>query len=275
MAFGTVRLTGPNVWGPPPDPEASRQLLRRVVDVGVNLIDTASSYGPEIAEKLIAEALHPYPDDLVIATKGGLAPTGPGNFDRDGRPESLRRSCEGSLRRLRLDCIDVYQLHAVDPRVPLEESVGGLVELKEGGLIRHIGLSNVTVDQLAQARAIVPIVSVQNCYNVVDRLYDAVVVECEHSDTAFLPWFPLARGELARSSVLDQLARQMGATRAQIALAWLLHRSPVIVPIPGTNDMKHFESNHAARNIELSDADLRQLDLINERTSPLIDDPSR
>ena len=276
MGFGTVRLTGRGVWGPPPDPEASRQLLRTAIDRGVDLIDTSSSYGPHLVEELIAEALHPYPEHLVIATKGGLAPSGPGHFERDGRPASLQASCEASLRRLRLDYIPLYQLHAVDPEVPLEESVGALVDLRERGLIRHIGLSNVSVDQLALARQFAPIVSVQNCFNVVDRQYDEVVDACEAASIAFMPWFPLARGLLSSpDGILQRVAAAKGASTSQIALAWLLHRAPVVLPIPGTNDVGHFLSNQAAVHVELGPADLEALDQRDRETPPLIDDPSR
>lgn len=276
MGFGTVRLTGPGVWGLPPDPEASRQLLRTVVDSGVDLIDTSSSYGPHVVEEQIAEALHPYPDHVVVATKGGLAPSGPGHFERDGRPASLRASCEGSLHRLRLDQIALYQLHAVDPVVPLEESVGALAELQEQGSIRHIGLSNVTAEQLARARHVAPIVSVQNCYNVVDRQYDDVVDACEAASIAFMPWFPLARGLLSNpDGVLQAIAAGKDASPSQIALAWLLHRSPVVLPIAGTNDVEHFRSNQAALDVELDAADLEALDQLDRDTPPLVDDLSR
>jgi aryl-alcohol dehydrogenase-like predicted oxidoreductase len=276
LGFGTVRLTGPEVWGEPSDPAASRRLLRHVVEAGVNFIDTADSYGPKIVERLIAEALYPYPDDLVIATKGGLAPSGPGRFERDARPERLRVCCEESLRRLRLDRIDLYQLHAVDPEVPVEESVGALADLRDRGLIRCIGMSNVTVGELERAREIVPIVSVQNCYNVVDRECDPVVEECQRSEMAFIPWFPLARGKLAQSgSVLKEIARKKGATEAQIAVSWLLHRSPAMLPIPGTNNLDHFKSNLASREIVLTANDMRELDILDEETPRLVDDPAR
>jgi pyridoxine 4-dehydrogenase len=276
MGFGTVRLTGPGVWGPPPDPSASRELLQSVVEQGVDLIDTSNSYGPHLVENLIAEALWPYPDHVVIATKGGLVPSGPGRFERDGRPDSLRRSCEGSLRRLRLDHIDLYQLHAVDPNVPIEDSVGALADLQNMGLIRHIGLSNVSVEQLTRAEMVAPIVSVQNCYNVVDRLYDDLVSACEKNAMVFFPWFPLARGHLSeQGSVLRRIATRKEATTAQVALAWLLHRSPAILPIPGTNDAAHFESNYAAVDLKLDLEDLIELDHIDLATPPLVDDPSR
>jgi aryl-alcohol dehydrogenase-like predicted oxidoreductase len=271
-----VRLTGSEVWGEPPDPAASRRLLRRVIEAGVNFIDTSDSYGPKIVERLIAEALYPYPDDLIIATKGGLAPSGPGRFERDARPGRLKMCCEESLRRLRLDTIDLYQLHAVDPEVPIEESVGALSELRERGLIRHVGISNVTIRDLELARSIVPIASVQNCYNVVDREYDPLVDECQRCGIAFIPWFPLARGKLAQhGSALNKIAQRKEVTETQIAVSWLLHRSPVMLPIPGTNDIDHFESNLVSQDIVLTADDMRELDIIDQNTPRLAEDPAR
>lgn len=260
MAFGAMRLTGQGVWGDPDDREAAKGVLRRAVELGVNLIDTAASYGPEVNEELIAEALHPYPDNLVIATKGGLTRPGPGQWQRDARPETLRMSLEGSLRRLRVQRIDLYQLHTVDPQVPLEESVGTLAELQQEGKIRHIGLSNVDARQLVAARKLVPVVSVQNRYSVADRHAEGVLEVCERSGIAFLPWFPLALGELARAQGrLAQIARGRGATSAQVALAWLLRRSPAMVPIPGTSSAEHLEENVDAAGLELSDAEFAEL----------------
>lgn len=260
MAFGAMRITGEGVWGEPADRGEAKAVLRRAVELGVNLVDTADSYGPEVSEQLIAEALHPYPDDLVIATKGGLTRPGPGSWVRDGRPEALREALEGSLRRLRLERIDVYQLHSVDPQVPIEESVGMLAELQRDGKIRHIGLSNVDVRQLAKARTVAPIVSVQNRYNVSDRHSEGVLDTCEREGLAFWPWFPLAVGELARSQGrVAQVARSHGATPAQIALAWLLRRSPVMTPIPGTGSVAHLEENVAAAALELTDAEFSDL----------------
>jgi aryl-alcohol dehydrogenase-like predicted oxidoreductase len=260
MGFGAMRLTGQEIWGEPTDRESAKAVLRRAVELGVNLIDTANAYGPEVSEQLIAEALHPYPDDLVVATKGGLTRPGPGQWQRDGRPESLREALEGSLRRLRLERIDVYQLHAVDPRVSLEESVGALAELQREGKIRHIGVSNVDARQLAAARALVTVVSVQNRYNLADRHSEGVLEACERDGIAFLPWFPLALGELARSKGrLVEIARGQGATPAQLALAWLLRRSPVMAPIPGTSSVEHLEENVGAAALELSDAELSEL----------------
>jgi aryl-alcohol dehydrogenase-like predicted oxidoreductase len=260
MGFGAMRLTGQGIWGEPADREAAKAVLRRAVELGVNLIDTANSYGPEVSEQLIADALHPYPDDLVVATKGGLTRPGPGDWQRDGRPESLRDALEGSLRRLRLERIDLYQLHAVDPRVPLDESVGTLAELQQEGKIRHIGVSNVDARQLAAARELVPVVSVQNRYSLADRHSEGVLDACERTGIAFLPWFPLAMGELARAQGgLADLARSRGATAAQVALAWLLRRSPVMTPIPGTSSAAHLEENVGAAGFELSDAEFAEL----------------
>jgi aryl-alcohol dehydrogenase-like predicted oxidoreductase len=260
MAFGAMRITGPGIWGEPADREGAKAVLRRTLELGVNLIDTAASYGPAVSEELIAETLHPYPAGLVIATKGGLTRPGPGEWQRDGRPETLRESLEGSLRRLRLERIDVYQLHSVDPRVPIEESVGALAELQQEGKIRHVGLSNVDTRQLAAARRIVPVVSVQNRYNVADRHAEGVLEACERDGLAFLPWFPLAVGQLAvAQGRLAQVGRAHGATPAQVALAWLLRRSPVMAPIPGTSSVEHLEENVAAAELELADAEFADL----------------
>jgi pyridoxine 4-dehydrogenase len=253
MGFGAMRITGPGIWGDPPDSEGAKRVLRRAVELGVNFIDTADSYGPEVSERLIAEALHPYPDDLVIATKGGLPRTDDGGWYPDGRPEHLRESCEGSLRRLRLDRIDLYQLHRVDPQVPLEESVGALAQLRAEGKVRHVGLSNVSEEQLDRAREIVPIVSIQNRYSVGEPDDDALVDRCERDGLAYLPWRPLAGGRVAESSgPWERVAGAHGATAAQISLAWLLHRSPAMLPIPGTNSIEHLEENVAAASIQLT-----------------------
>jgi pyridoxine 4-dehydrogenase len=253
LGFGAMRITGKGIWGPPDDPEEAKRLLRRVVEAGVDLIDTADSYGPEVSENLIAEVLHPYPDGLVIATKGGLRRTGPGQWPRDARPERLRECCEGSLRRLKLDRIDLYQLHSPDPQVPYEDSVGALRELQEEGKIRHIGISNVNLEELQQARGIVEVVTVQNRYNLEDRRSEDVLDVCEADGIGFIPWFPLATGSLAEpGGPLDRIARAHEATPAQIALAWLLARSPVMLPIPGTSSIEHFEENLGATEIELS-----------------------
>jgi pyridoxine 4-dehydrogenase len=260
LGFGAMRITGEGIWGPPDDPEEARRLLRRVVELGVNLIDTADSYGPEVSENLIAEALHPYPDGLVIATKGGLRRTGPGEWPRDARPERLKECCEASLRRLKLDRIDLYQLHSPDPQVPYEDSVGALKELQDEGKIRHVGVSNVSVDQLERARAIVEVVTVQNRYNLEDRDSEDVLEACEGLGIGFIPWFPLATGRLAEpSGALDRVARAHDATPAQVAIAWLLARSPVMLPIPGTSSVEHFEENLAAAEIELSPDEVAEI----------------
>jgi pyridoxine 4-dehydrogenase len=260
MGFGAMRLTGPGVIGEPADPENALAILRRAVELSVNFIDTAASYGPEINERQVAEALHPYPEDLVIATKGGLRHERQGEWIRDGRPENLRTSSEGSLRRLRVDRIDLYQLHAVDPAVPIEESVGTLVDLQREGKIRHIGLSNVDARQLAQARRVATIVSVQNRYNLVDRHSEGVLDACERDGIAFLPWFPLGFGDLTRGGGrLADIASTKAATQAQIALAWLLRRSPAMLPIPGTSSLEHLEENVAAAGVELTDAEFAEL----------------
>ena len=261
MGFGAMRITGDGIWGPPEDPEGARTLLRRVVERGVNFIDTADSYGPEVSEQLLADALHPYPDDLVIATKGGLLRDGPNQWRPDGRPEHLREACEGSLRRLRVDRLDLYQLHSPDGNVPYEESVGALAELQSEGKIRRVGLSNVGRTQLGQARELVDVVSVQNRYSVSDRDSERVLEECEREGIAFIPWFPLGAGSLAEpGGPLDRVAERHGATRAQVALAWLLKRSRVMLPIPGTSSLDHLEENLAAAALELSGDDARELE---------------
>ena len=263
LGFGAMRITGDGIWGEPPDPAATRALLQRVVQAGVELIDTADSYGPEVSENLIAEALRPYPDNLVIATKGGLERPGPGVWERNCRPDRLRRCCEASLKRLRLERIDLYQLHAVDPKVPIEDSIGALAELQEEGKIRHVGVCNVTLEELDRARQIVPIVSVQNHYNVGDRSSEDVLRFCEEAQIAFLPYFPLARGELAEpGSALAEIGARHGASSAQVALAWLLQHSPVTLPIPGTSRISHFDENRDAVELELEEDELEALDEI-------------
>ncbi|MGH3036177.1 MAG: aldo/keto reductase [Gaiellaceae bacterium] len=256
-----MRLCGPGIRGWPDDRENALRVLRRAVELGANLVDTADSYGPEVNELQVAEALHPYSDGLVIATKGGLVrDERPGGWPSDGRPEHLREACEGSLRRLRLERIDLYQLHRPDPKVPFEESVGELARLREEGKIRHVGLSNVDVDQLARAQAIVPVVSVQNRYNLADRRSEDVLAACEEQGIAFFPWWPLAVGDLAEpGGRLDAVARAHGATPAQVALAWLLARSPVVCPIPGTASLEHLEENVAAARLALTDEELATL----------------
>ncbi len=261
LGFGAMRITGDGVWGEPEDSAAARDLLRRVVQAGGNLIDTADSYGPEVSENLIAEALYPYPEGLVIATKGGLTRSGPGAWNRAGRPDRLKRCCEDSLRRLRLERIDLYQLHAVDPEVPIEDSIGALAELQQEGKVRMIGVSNVSVEELERARHVAPVVSVQNRYNVSDRASEEVLRVCEQDGLAFLPWFPLATGRLAEpGGVVAEIAEAHSASPAQVALAWLLQHSPATLPIPGTGSIAHFEENFEAAELELSDEELHTLD---------------
>ncbi len=251
MGFGAMRLTGAGIWGEPKDRAIARRVLQRAVDLGVNFIDTADSYGPHVSERLIAEALHPYPADLVIATKGGLVRPGPDEWVRDGRPEHLRRACETSLGHLRTECIDLYQLHAIDPKVPLEDSLGELVKLQSEGKIRYIGVSNFTVPDLERARQVATVVSVQNRYNASDRRYDDVIDYCEQHSMAFIPWYPLSAGEHAGQNAstvteLDRIARERKVTMAQAALVFLLSRAPVMLPIPGTSSVDHLEENVAA-----------------------------
>ncbi|HXY43820.1 MAG TPA: aldo/keto reductase [Acidimicrobiales bacterium] len=250
IGFGAMRITGEGVWGWPPDPEAAKAALRRAVEMDVNFIDTADSYGPDVSEALIAETLHPYPNDLVIATKGGLVRPGLGRWEPDGRPEHLREACEGSLRRLQLDEIPLYQLHRPDPKVPLAESIGALVQLKAEGKIRHIGLSNVTEPQLREAERLTPIVSVQNRYNASDRSSESMVDLCEQEELVFLPWAPIQQA--ARNKAVSAAADRLGASERQIVLAWMLARSPEILPIPGSGSADHVEANVAAASLDLT-----------------------
>ncbi len=259
MGYGAMRLTGEGVWGWPEDYRYARRVLVRARELGVNFIDTADAYGPETNEYLIAETLSPYGDDLVIATKGGLLRSGPGVWPRDGRPEHLKIAVNNSLRRLETEVIDLYQLHAIDEEVPLEDSLGALKEMQDEGKIRFIGVSNFSVDQLKRARKVVDFVTVQNRYNLSDREHDPVVDYCTENNIGFIPWYPLAVGELADDERLEAIAERHDATTAQIALAWLLHRSPVMLPIPGTSSIEHLEENVAAGDIELTDDDLREL----------------
>jgi pyridoxine 4-dehydrogenase len=260
LGFGAMRITGKGIFGPPDDPDEARAVLRRVVELGLNLIDTADSYGPEVSESLIAEALHPYPDGLVIATKGGLRRPGPGQWVPDARPERLKECCEACLRRLRLERIDLYQLHSPDRKVPLEDSLGALKELQDEGKIRHVGVSNVTTDELDRARQVVAVATVQNRYNVADRQHEDVLEACERRGTGFIPWWPLAVGDLARAGgPLDEAARAHDATPGQVALAWLLARSRVMLPIPGTSSVEHLGENASAADLSLTGDEVRQI----------------
>jgi pyridoxine 4-dehydrogenase len=259
LGFGTMQLTGPGTWGPPPDRDEALRVLRRAVELGVDFIDTADAYGPDECELLVADALHPY-EDVLVATKGGLRRHGSGRWSKDGRPEHLRAACEGSLRRLKVDCIELYQLHSVDPAVPLEESLGALAELQAEGKIRRIGVCNVSVTGLERALATVPVASVQNRYSVADRSSEDVLAACEERGIPFVPWAPLAKGYLARSSRrLRRAAAARGATSGQLALAWVLARSPITLPIPGTSSVEHLKENVAAVGIKLGQDDVTAL----------------
>jgi pyridoxine 4-dehydrogenase len=263
LGFGAMRLSGPGIWGDPPDREAACRVLRRAVELGVNFIDTADAYGPGSNERLIADALHPYPAGLVIATKGGIVRPSQERWDRDGRPVQLRAACEASLQRLRVECIDLYQFHSIDPLVPLEESLGEIARLQREGKIRHVGVSNFTSGELARARRVVKVVSVQNRYNVSDRTSDAVLATCERDGIAFIPWSPLSQSpreprEGPRARLVDW-ANQHGVSFAQAAIAWLLARSPAMLPIPGTSSVAHLEENVAAAAVRITDAEMRAI----------------
>ncbi|GAC1373426.1 MAG: aldo/keto reductase [Ktedonobacteraceae bacterium] len=269
LGFGAMRITGEGIWGPPADKQEAIAVLRRAPELGINLIDTADSYGPEVSEELIAEALYPYPQGLIIATKGGLLRTGPGQWPMDGRPQHLRAALEGSLKRLRLDRIDVYQFHRPDPKVAFEDSVGEIARMREEGKVRHVGLSNITVEELARAQKIVPIVTVQNHYNLTRRQSERMTVEqseemidvCAQQGIGFIPWSPLSTGQLARpGSPLEQIARQHNALPGQIALAWLLQRSSSMLPIPGTSTVQHLEENALGATIKLTQAEFDAID---------------
>jgi aryl-alcohol dehydrogenase-like predicted oxidoreductase len=260
LGYGTMQLTGPGVWGPPADPDEAVRVLRRAAELGVTLFDTADAYGPMVAEPLLHRALHPYAEDIVIATKAGFTRQGPDQWAPVGRPAYLRQQCEMSLRILGVERIALLQLHRVDPELPLEDQVGELKALKDEGKIAHIGLSEVTVDQIEQARAITPIASVQNLYNLANRKAEDVLDHCESHQIAFIPWFPLATGGLVKSGgPLEEIASRLSATPSQLALAWLLRRSPVMLPIPGTSSVEHLEQNVAAAGVELSDEDFAEL----------------
>ena len=262
IGFGAMRITGTGIWGEPADRAAAREVLREAVRLGVDHVDTADSYGPSVSEEIVAEALHPYPDGLVLATKGGYLRDGPFQWRPDGRPEHLRAACEASLRRLRLDAIPLYYFHVPDPEVPFEESIGTLAELRAEGKIERVGVSNVDLAQLRSAQAIAPIAAVQNNYSLAEREDEDVLRACEEEGIAFVPWFPLWKGALAggRSGIVNRIAEPHGATPAQIALAWLLHRSPAIAPIPGTSDLAHLRQNVSAAGLELTDAEQASLE---------------
>jgi aryl-alcohol dehydrogenase-like predicted oxidoreductase len=268
LGFGAMQLTGDGIWGEPEDHDEAIAVLRRAVELGINLIDTADSYGPEVSERLIAEALYPYPEGLLVATKAGFQRPGPNRWVEDGRPAHLRSAVEGSLRRLKLERIDLLQLHRIDSKVPMEDQIGALVELQGAGKIRHIGLSEVSVKQIEAVRRITPIVSVQNRYNLVDRNSEDVLEHCTQKNLGFIPWFPLATGELAKQDgPLTRAAKRLNATPAQIALAWLLRKSPVMLPIPGTSKVKHLEENTAAAPIKLDDSTMEELEQLGASAS--------
>jgi pyridoxine 4-dehydrogenase len=269
LGLGTMRITGDGIWGPPANKQEALALLHRALELGINLLDTADSYGPEVSEELIAEALYPYPQGLVIATKGGLLRTGPGQWPADGSPKHLREALEGSLRRLRLERIDIYQFHRPDPKVPFEDSVGEIAKMQGEGKIRHVGLSNVTLDELARAQQIVPIVTVQNHYNLAKRQSERMTVEqseemidtCARQGIGFIPWSPLSAGDLGRpGSSLDQIAKRHNAGPSQVALAWLLQRSSTMLPIPGTSSVKHLEENVQGASLKLSQEEFDEID---------------
>ena len=260
LGYGAMRVLGPQVWGEPGDRAAAHRVFRRALELGVNFFDTAESYGPQTDETLIAEALHPYPKGFVIATKCGVARPTPARWDADGRPEKIRKDLEGSLKRLRLERIDLYQLHTIDPKVPLEESLGVMVDAQRAGKVRHIGVSNFNVKQLERARKVANVVSVQNRYSLADRSSEAVLKECERLGIAFLPWYPLGDGSALKLARVKSISKKIGATPAQVAIAWLLAKSPVMLPIPGTGKIPHLEENVAAAKLKLSKEDLAALD---------------
>jgi pyridoxine 4-dehydrogenase len=263
LGYGAMQLTGKGVWGPPDDPDEAIRVLRRAVELGVNFINTADSYGPYVSEDLIREALHPYPDELVIATKAGLTRAGPGDWRPVGRPEYLRQECEMSLRRLGLERIELFQLHRIDPKVPAAEQVGELKALQDEGKIHHIGLSEVSVEELQEAQKVADIVTVQNLFNLTTRDAEPLLEHCQGEGIGFIPWFPLATGDLARAGgPLDALSEELAASPSQLALAWLLRRSPVMLPIPGTSTVSHLEDNLDAATVELSDEQFEQLNQI-------------
>jgi aryl-alcohol dehydrogenase-like predicted oxidoreductase len=268
LGFGAMRLTGEGIWGWPPDRENAKKVLRRALELGVNLIDTADAYGPEVSELIIAEALHPYPKNLVIATKGGLTRPGPGSWVPNGRPEYLSQCVDKSLKRLKLERIDLYQLHTIDGKVPVEESVGALKKAQGAGKIRHVGLSNVTTKEIERARKVLPIVSVQNEYNIADRTSEKVLLFCEKENLGFIPWFPLGGNGsslLKHGTPLEAEAKRHNATVAQLALAWLLQKSPVMLPIPGTSSVPHLEENMASAKLQLTPTDWKSIESLADR----------
>ncbi len=260
LGFGAMRITGEGIWGPPADRDEALRVLRRVPELGINFIDTADSYGPFVSEELIAEALHPYPDGLIIATKAGFERSGPGKWEMNGHPRHLRQACEGSLKRLRVDTIDLFQLHRVDPKVPADDQFGTLQDLQREGKIRLVGLSEVEVADIEQAQSYFPVATVQNHYNLARRDHEAVLNYCAEKGIGFIPWYPLAAGKEVLRSRVEEAARELDATPAQVALAWLLHRSPVMLPIPGTSRVAHLEENTAAAALELPDEVYAALD---------------
>jgi len=262
MGYGAMRITGEGIWGPPKDRQECLRVLRRTVELGINFIDTADSYGPHISEELIAEALHPYPDGLVIATKGGLLRTGPNQWPINAHPEHLRKALEGSLRRLKLDQIDLYQLHRVDPEVPFEQTLEFLQEVQEEGLVKHIGLSEVSVEHIIQAQEYIDVVSVQNMYSLDNRKWEEVLQFCQENGIAFIPWYPLNAGNIHAVEKLSSIAKKYNATAHQVALSWLLHHSENILLIPGTSKVKHLEENYKAASFNLSQEDLQELETI-------------
>ena len=273
LGYGAMRITGQGIWGPPADRDEALRVLRRAMELGVDFIDTANSYGPHISEELIAEALHPYPSGLVIATKGGLERAGPNEWHPRGDPDYLRRELEGSLRRLRLDRVDLYQLHRIDPEVPEDEQFGVLEEFQRTGLVRHIGLSEASVEEIERARKVVPIVAVQNRYNVEDRKWESVLDYCEREKLAFLPWAPLSAGKIGEESAVERVAKRRSSTPLQVAIAWLLARSPVMLPIPGTSRVSHLEENVAAASLRLASQDLAELARPSSRSVPDLEVP--
>jgi aryl-alcohol dehydrogenase-like predicted oxidoreductase len=265
LGFGAMRITGKGIWGPPEDHDEAIRVLRGSLELGITLIDTADSYGPEVSERLIAEALYPYPPELVIATKAGFRRPGPGQWREDGRPQYLRERVHGSLERLRLERIDLLQLHRIDPKVPVADQIGALTRLQEEGKIRHIGLSEVTVDQIREVQGLTRVVTVQNLYNLTNRKSEDVLDFAESQGIGFIPWFPLATGDLAApGGPLSSVAERLEATPSQVALAWLLHRSPVMLPIPGTSSVEHLEENMRAALLSLDDDAIRQLDSLHD-----------